>query len=153
MQRGQSASASAVHQPCNKPFLHQVCSSNLGLVMSHPSMLQGKGKQRLMRRDFAGENRRENKWSEENKDKPRQDRSAFLNTADLDNSAFEEYYKGQVSSSSNPSGQIPQSSVGSLLHYARLQLAQPMIFTVPVLSCSVCCAVLCCGCRCAGDRA
>jgi hypothetical protein len=67
----------------------------------HPSLLQGKGKQRLMRRDFAGENRRENKWGEENKDKPRQDRSAFLNTADLDNSAFEEYYKGQVISSSS----------------------------------------------------
>lgn len=49
--------------------------------------------QRLMRRDFAGENKRDNKWE----DKPRHTREqTFLGTEDLSNNLFEEYYKEQV---------------------------------------------------------
>jgi hypothetical protein len=115
-----------------------------------------------MRRDFAGENRRENKWSEDTKDKPRQDRSAFLNAADLDNTAFEEYYKGQVISSSNLScpncclKQLKdlQASVVSAQHRAAdiACTKQSRHSPCPQLPAAVlCCAVL--WCWCVGDRA
>jgi hypothetical protein len=46
-----------------------------------------------MRRDFAGANKRDDKWGE---DKPRGKKNVYLETADYTNLDFEEYYKGQV---------------------------------------------------------
>lgn len=61
-------------------------------------MPQGPRKQRLMRRDFAGANKRDDKWSEE---KPRGKKNVYLETADYTNLDFEEYYKGQVLDAAN----------------------------------------------------
>jgi hypothetical protein len=50
-------------------------------------------KQRLMRKDFAGGgNKRDSKWSEQKNAKSQQ----FLEAKDLNNEAFDEYYKAQV---------------------------------------------------------
>lgn len=55
-------------------------------------------KQRLMRKDFAGGGaaRRDNRWASDARGSVNPKAQTFLEAKDLNNTAFEEYYKKQV---------------------------------------------------------